>query len=96
VVPPVAELLLAPAAPPLLPPVPGWVAPPDEPGWLLVLELQPTLTAAAYNNPKTTITSKRNLDLPISPVRIAFTLQKDIGRATGTAQHTGLYRAVLS
>jgi hypothetical protein len=85
--PPVAELLLAPPLPPLalLPPVLDWVVPPDGLGWLLVLELQPKPTAAAHNSPKPAITSKRNFDPPISPVRIAFTFHKGSGSSIGDA-----------
>jgi hypothetical protein len=62
-----------------------WVAPPDELDWLLVLELQPKPTAAAHNSPKPAITSKRNFDPPISPVRIAFTFHKGSGSGIGDA-----------
>jgi hypothetical protein len=74
VVPPVAEALLAPPPLPPLPPVLDWVVPPDGLGWLLVLELQPRPTPAVHSSPKAAMTSKRKFDLPISPVRIAFTL----------------------
>jgi hypothetical protein len=83
--PPVAEVLLAPLLPPLalLPPVLDWVDPPDGLGWLLVLELQPRPTPAAHNSPKAAITSKRNFDFSISPVRIAFTFHKGSGPGIG-------------
>jgi hypothetical protein len=85
VVPPVAEVLLAPPLPPLalFPPVLDWVAPPDGLGWLLVLELQPGLTPATKSSPKAAMTSKRNFDLSISPVRISFTLHKGSGSGIG-------------
>ncbi|MGA9656822.1 MAG: transglycosylase, partial [Polyangia bacterium] len=60
VAPPVEGVLLAPAMPlPPLPPLAGWVVPPDGLAsrgvWLLLAELQPTPIPAAHNSTKAAV-----------------------------------------
>jgi hypothetical protein len=82
--PPIAEPPEALAPPIAEPPVLGWVAPPVGLVWLLVVELQPRLTPAAYSSAKAAMVSNCSFDLSAQQVCIAFILREE-QRSRGTS-----------